>query len=74
MNPEEELAGISKVFENLGAELNQAEIMAKQLLKRADQISRDRGTPRVEALQTLLQAAVSGRQGLTPPGFEGKNS
>jgi len=74
MESEEELAGIARIFIKLGAEEAQANIMANQLLKRAAQISEERGTPRVEALQSLLQAAVSGRQGVAPPGFEGKNS
>ena len=74
MNPEDELAGICRIFANHGADEKQARIMAKQLLKRAEQISDERGMDRVEALQSLLQAAISGRQGIAPPGFDGKNS
>lgn len=74
MNPEDELSGVCRIFVKLGANEKQAEIMAKQLLKRAEQISEERGMDRVEALQSLLQAAVSGRQGIAPAEFDGKNS
>ena len=44
--------------------------MASQLLKRADQISRERGVPREQALAQLLQIVVEGRQGNVPPAFQ----
>lgn len=43
--------------------------MAKQLLKRADQLAAERGVTRETALAQLLQILVEGRQGNVPPGF-----
>lgn len=44
--------------------------MAGQLLKRADQISAERGIRREEAMAQLLQILVQGRQGEVPPAFK----
>lgn len=43
--------------------------MAKQLLKRAEQLSAERGITRETALAQLLQILVEGRQGNVPPEF-----
>ena len=55
----------------MGAARAQAEIMAAQLAKRADQFVAERGISRVQAMAHLLQLVVKGRSGETPPGFEG---
>ena len=55
----------------MGADEAQAQRMAKQLLKRADQIAVDRGCDRVQAMQYLLSLTMKGAQGETPLGFEG---
>lgn len=55
----------------MGAAHAQAEIMATQLAKRADQLAAERGITRVEAMGRLLQLVVKGRSGEAPPGFEG---
>ena len=55
----------------MGADEAQAQRMAKQLLKRADQIAVDRGCDRVQAMQYLLSVTRKGAQGETPLGFEG---
>ena len=44
--------------------------MAKQLLKRADQIAAERSIPREEAMAQLLRILVEGRQGNVPPGYQ----
>jgi hypothetical protein len=44
--------------------------MARQLLKRADQIAAERKIPREEAMAQLLQILVEGRQGNVPPAFK----
>lgn len=54
----------------LGSPPLQAKTMARQLLKRADQISAERGIPREEAMAQLLQILVQGRQGNVPDGFK----
>ncbi len=60
---------ITVLCERLGAPREQAAIMAKQLLKRADQVAAERGITRETALAQLLQILVEGRQGNVPPAF-----
>jgi len=55
----------------MGAAPTQAELMATQLAKRADQLAAERGITRVQAMAHLLQLVVKGRSGEAPPGFEG---
>lgn len=55
----------------LGAAEPQAEVMARQLAKRCDQLMAERGMERVAALAYLLQLVTQGRSGVPPPGFEG---
>ena len=54
----------------LGSPPLQAKTMARQLLKRADQIAAERSIPREEAMAQLLQILVEGRQGNVPPAFK----
>lgn len=65
----DEVEKITVICERLGAPREQAATMAKQLLKRADQLSAERGIPRATALAQLLQILVEGRAGNVPPGF-----
>lgn len=44
--------------------------MARQLVKRADQIALKRGILREEAMAQLLQILVQGRQGNVPVDFK----
>lgn len=55
----------------LGAGQAQAEAMAAQLLKRADQLASERGISRVDAMAHLLSLVAKGRNGETAPGFDG---
>lgn len=66
----DEIEKIAVICERLGAPCEQAATLAKQLLKRADQLSVERGIPRETALAQLLQILVEGRQGNVPPGFQ----
>jgi hypothetical protein len=66
MNEHEQLA---QLCQRLGASRAQAETMATQLLKRAEQHAAERGTTREAALQRLLELVVKGRAGEVPPGF-----
>jgi hypothetical protein len=50
-----------KAFEQLGAELPQAKVMASQLLKRAVQVAEERGISQEEALAELLQKIIAAR-------------
>ncbi len=54
----------------LGSPPLQAKTMARQLLKRADQIAAERKIPREEAMTQLLQILVEGRQGNVPPTYK----
>lgn len=44
--------------------------MARQLIKRADQLVRERGQPREEAMTYLLRLVVQGRSGEVPAEFQ----
>lgn len=57
--------------QHLGAAPAQAEVMARQLAKRCDQLMADRGLSRVEAFSYLLRLVTQGRTGVPPEGFEG---
>jgi hypothetical protein len=60
---------LSRVFETLGASTAQAQAMAAQLLKRADQQAQERGLSREAALARLLDLVIKGRSGEVPPEF-----
>lgn len=47
--------------------------MARQLIKRAEQLAVDRNISLPQALEHLLRVLVLGRQGEVPPGFEKPN-
>ena len=60
---------LQRLCERLGAAPAQAAIMANQLLKRSDQLARERGITREVALKGLLEIVVKGRAGEVPPQF-----
>ena len=57
------LEQVSSLFVNWGADRGQAEVMARQLLKRATQIASERKISEVDALETLLKQVLEARQG-----------
>lgn len=59
----ETLSGVTRLFINMGAEPKPAEVMARQLIKRAHQIADERGITLVEATQHLLKQVLEARQG-----------
>lgn len=66
----DELVRLAQLCRRLGAETDvQADTMARQLLKRAEQLATERGIPREAAMQHLLSVLVHGRRGEVPPGF-----
>jgi len=65
----DELARLTGLCGKLGASPAQAEAMARQLIKRADQLSAERGQPREETMAYLLRLLVQGRSGEVPPEF-----
>lgn len=68
MSEREQLA---ELCVRLGSPPAQAEAMAAQLLKRADQLAAERGIARTEAMQYLIELVVRGRNGEAPPEFPG---
>jgi hypothetical protein len=58
-----EVAEIASIFVNLGAPEKQAEVMASQLIKRAEQIALEREISKVEATESLLKQVLEARQG-----------
>lgn len=62
---------LTALCQRLGSPEPQARIMARQLLKRADQLARERGITREAAMEHLLKLLIQGSQGKTPTGFEG---
>ena len=61
---DEDISKVARIFINLGAAEQQADVMAAQLLKRAEQIAAERGISKVEATETLLKQVIEARQGL----------
>ena len=62
----DELAQLIVLCEKMGAPRQQAETMAKQLAKLADQLGLERKITRVEAMAGLLQVLIKGRNGEGP--------
>jgi hypothetical protein len=64
-----ELEQLTQLCERLGAPKAQAEKMAAQLVKRAEQLAAERGGTREDALKRLLDLVVQGNSGIVPPEF-----
>lgn len=65
-----EVGQLAAVWRRMGATSAQADAMARQLLKRAEQLAAERGQTREAALEYLLRIAVQGRSGEVPPEFK----
>ncbi|MCH2035688.1 MAG: hypothetical protein MK120_01910 [Puniceicoccaceae bacterium] len=63
---EKDLVQVTALFEQLGAQTEQASVLAKQLLKRAEQLSIERKISLVESTDSLLRQVIRARQGLPP--------
>ena len=70
MKDSKEIMDVSRIFQNLGAPEEQAMIMARQLIKRADQIAEEKKTSKIVELRKLLEIATLGAQGQTKPNDE----
>jgi hypothetical protein len=66
----DELAQLTALCGKLGATPAQAETMAHQLIKRADQLTAERNQSREEVMAYLLRLVVQGRHGGVPPEFQ----
>ena len=58
---------IAVIFRNLGADKEQAIMMARQLIKRAEQLAKEKSSTKVSELQALLETAICGAQGTLKP-------
>ena len=66
----DELSKLADYCRKLGAPPNQAEIMARQLLKRAGQLAIERKQSQEEAMGHLLRLVAQGRTGEVPKEFQ----
>jgi hypothetical protein len=64
---QEAVEKVAQAFANLGANAEQSIIMAKQLVKRAEQLSIEKNTSLVEELGKLLTTVSCGAQGRLKP-------
>ncbi len=62
---------LTELCVRLGSPPAQADAMAAQLLKRADQLAAERGIARTEAMKYLVELVLRGRNGEAPPPFPG---
>jgi len=67
--PVDELTQLIRLCRGLGADGPQAELMARQLSKRADQLVAERGQTREAAMEYLLRIVVQGHAGEVPAEF-----
>jgi hypothetical protein len=69
-----ELAQLITLCRKLGAGPEQANVMAQQLIKRADQLAAERGWSREDVMAYLLRLVVQGRQGEIPTEFHPRDN
>ncbi len=65
----DELAQLTELGGKLGANHAQADAMARQLIKRANQLMVQRGQTREEVMAYLLRLVIEGRSGGVPKEF-----
>jgi hypothetical protein len=67
MNPDNKTPEVAQIFVKLGASEKNAKVMAKQLIKRAEQVAEEKKTSKITELQKLLEISVLGAQGRLHP-------
>ena len=67
----DEIDQVAQIFQNLGAEKDKAVTMASQLIKRAEQLANENESSKVDELQTVLETAICGAQGILKPEKKG---
>ena len=63
---ESDVAKVALLFQSLGATEEQSQVMSKQLLRRAAQLSEERQISMIDSTETLLKQVIRARQGLPP--------
>ena len=66
----DETEQLTRLCRSLGASPEQAEAMARQLSKRADQLVAERKLTRAAAMDYLLRLVLQGHSGAVPPEFQ----
>ncbi len=64
---DQETEQIAGIFRNLGADREKATTMARQLIKRSEQLAVEKNSTKVNELQALLETAIYGAQGALKP-------
>ena len=67
MNPDNKTPEVAQIFVKLGTSEKNAKVMAKQLIKRAEQVAEEKKTSKITELQKLLEISVLGAQGRLHP-------
>lgn len=70
MSADSEMEMLVRLCAGLGAGPEQATAMAKQLMKRADQLVAERGMAREDAMRYLLEVVTKGRAGSVSPDYD----
>jgi hypothetical protein len=65
-----EVKKLAELCRSWGVPPAQADLMARQLAKRADQLMASRGLSREEVMTYLLRVVTQGRQGEVPKEFQ----
>ena len=66
------ISQVAEAFKNLGSSTEQAQVMAEQLVKRADQMAKDNNSSLIGELGKLLETVSCGAQGRLKPSDEAK--
>lgn len=69
---EKTIEQVAQAFKNLGSTTEQAQVMAEQLVKRADQLAKVKQTSLIQELGKLLETVSCGAQGRLKPSDEGE--
>ena len=67
MKEEDSINQVMGIFQNMGADPESARRMARQLIKRAEQKSKEEKSSKIIELQKLLELSIYGAQGMLKP-------
>lgn len=67
MKEEDSINQVMGIFQNMGADRESARRMARQLIKRAEQKSKEEKSSKIIELQKLLELSIYGAQGMLKP-------
>ena len=67
MKEEDSINQVMGIFQNMGADRESTRRMARQLIKRAEQKSKEEKSSKIIELQKLLELSIYGAQGMLKP-------